>query len=27
LISDYPDRARALLLRAGRSLPAPVPLP
>jgi glycerophosphoryl diester phosphodiesterase len=27
LISDYPDRARALLLKAGHSLPAPVPLP
>jgi glycerophosphoryl diester phosphodiesterase len=27
LISDYPDRARALLLRAGHSLPAPAPLP
>ncbi len=27
LISDYPDRARALLLKAGRSLPAPVQLP
>ncbi len=27
LISDYPDRARALLLKAGYSLPAPVQLP
>jgi glycerophosphoryl diester phosphodiesterase len=27
LISDYPDRARALLLRAGHTLPAPVQLP
>ncbi len=27
LISDYPDRARALLLKAGHSLPAPVRLP
>jgi glycerophosphoryl diester phosphodiesterase len=27
LISDYPDRARALLLKAGHSLPAPVQLP
>ena len=27
LISDYPDRARALLLQAGHALPAPVPLP
>lgn len=27
LISDYPDRARALLLKAGYSLPAPLALP
>jgi glycerophosphoryl diester phosphodiesterase len=27
LISDYPDRARSLLERAGRSLPAPLRLP
>lgn len=27
LISDYPDRARTLLLKAGYSLPAPVQLP
>jgi glycerophosphoryl diester phosphodiesterase len=27
LISDYPDRARALLLRAGHTLPAPAQLP
>jgi glycerophosphoryl diester phosphodiesterase len=27
LISDYPDRARALLIKAGYSLPAPLALP
>jgi glycerophosphoryl diester phosphodiesterase len=27
LISDYPDRARAMLLKAGYSLPAPLALP